>query len=829
MADPFAPYPSPQDQNVPPAAPPMPQTPGLYPGQPAPAPPPKNNGFLGMSPSFWQNLMNFGANMSVAANARTPEGFLAYGPGFAGPFGAAAVETEQQAREQANAAASRQLQQAQTSEAQTQALVNQLHIPMLQAQINIYKQLGSMYGADGTPPAMAGAAPNAPGSEGSGPVGNAISSIESGGDYSKVNKAGYSGAYQFGTPLLAAAGLYTPAKGENLSGNQWAGTFNIPGYGQASYSQFMNSPQMQDAAYNVAQSYNWEQAKKAGLDQYIGGTVGGVPITQASLLAGMWIGGPTGMEKFLHSNGQQNPVDSNGTTMSDYMQRTEQLMEQYGHPRTGYAGAAANAAGGSQTTPMVETPQLPMAPAALTLGPNGQPIPPQGPQVAQAGPPQQLQAPQTGQQPQQQAQGGITPGQPDYHFMLPPGVPTIPESQKLMEFYQKRAAMEGMVGLNAAATADSQMASHYADIVKQSMAPQELRGPGAAALIPGQGYVRVPQQTEVYGPGNVGLPGVENLGIAYNGGFLSPPSVEAVPQPGTGAGGQPQPQYITPGATAKGGPYAPGDQVTNDAFDAALLGLPYQPAPSINNQPLQTKPNPVIEQQIEHGIKYATEYQDDLTAQAEAAISQNTVLQRMREESRTWTPNNFAPIKNEVNKFANSVLQSIGAHDPALDQQIGDYGSFMKNYGLLWQEQVRKVSSRASTQEAKMVGEAMPSPTVGGNGLTQIFDGLQGVNDYTIGKEKAFGTWYSSLSNLPPGETLQQVRTTFAAQFDQRIHPIAFIVNRMSQTPEGMEQVKILIHNLQQSDVGQAELKSLKRQIAYGQQAGLFPDLTEGP
>ena len=820
MADPFAPYPSPQDQGVPPVAPQMPQTPGLYQGQPAPATPPQQTGFAGMSPSFWQNLMNFGANMSIAANARTPQGFLEYGNGFAGPFGAAAVQTEQQARDQANAAAQRQVSLAQAANLQSSTLLNQLHIPMLQAQINIYKQLGNMYGEDGMPPAMAGAAPNSPGAEGTGPVGNSISQIESGGDYSKVNKAGYSGAYQFGAAELAAAGLYTPAKGEDLSANRWAGTFDIPGYGSASYSQFMNSPQMQDAAFNVSQAYNWDQAKKARLDQYIGETVGGVPITQASLLGGMWLGGPSGMQKFLATGGQYNPQDSNGTSMSDYMTRTEQLMEGQGLGKTGLGGVANVSSGGSPSLPMI-------SPAALQLGANGQALPPQGQQQAQAAPPPAQ--PQPLQTPQAQPQGNA-PGQPDYHFMLPPGVPTVSQDQQLLQFYQKRAAMEGMVGLDAAASADNQMASHYEDMVKQAMTPQTLRGPGSAALIPGMGYVRVPQQTEVYGPGNTALPGVENLGIAFNGGFLSPPDVQAIPQGNVGANGRPSPQYITPGATGKGGPYTPGDTVTNDPFDAALLGLPYQPAARTNNQPLQTQPNPYIQENIEAGVKEMNDYQTDLTDQAEAAVGQNTVLQQMRHESTTWTPNNFAPIKNEVNRVANSIMQSFGIQNPQLNQEIGDYGSFIKNYGLLWQEQVRKVSSRASTQEAKMVGEAMPSATVGGNGLTQIFDELQGVNDYTVAKEKAFGVWKQSISNLTPQDTMDQLNASFGAQFDQRIRPVAFIINRMYQTPEGQQQVQILIHNLQQSKEGQAELASLKKQIAYGQQAGLFGNVTEmGP
>lgn len=59
------------------------------------------DGPLGYAPSGWQHLAMFGANLAAAANARTGSGHLAYGSGFAGPFGAAVGDTMQQAQKQA--------------------------------------------------------------------------------------------------------------------------------------------------------------------------------------------------------------------------------------------------------------------------------------------------------------------------------------------------------------------------------------------------------------------------------------------------------------------------------------------------------------------------------------------------------------------------------------------------------------------------------------------------------------------------------------------------------------------------------------------------------
>ena len=303
--DPFAPA----NITTPPA--PLPPTPdlgggpgappagGQVPGQaPAPAPPqqqaPQNSGFLGMAPSFWQNLMNFGANMSVAANARTPQGFLEYGTGFAGPMGAAIGQTEEQAQNYATAQSQRQLQQAQAAQVQSETSVNELKVPMMQSQIAIMRRLANQNsdGSDnsgGINPAVADTSQGGPGPGSTGLTGAVIGQLETGNGenaYSKVNSGGYAGRYQVGAAEMAAANLYTPAKGESLSSNSWGGTFNVPGYGPASFAQFMASKNMQDAAFQVAQSYNWQELKKSGATDYIGQTVGGVPITQVSLLAG---------------------------------------------------------------------------------------------------------------------------------------------------------------------------------------------------------------------------------------------------------------------------------------------------------------------------------------------------------------------------------------------------------------------------------------------------------------------------------------------------------------------------------------------------------------
>ena len=75
----------------------------------------------------------------------------------------------------------------------------------------------------------------------------AMGSSESGNDPTKVNAGGYSGRFQFGAARLADLGYYTPAEGEDLSKNQWKGTFNIPGFAVTTHDDFLKNDAAQHA------------------------------------------------------------------------------------------------------------------------------------------------------------------------------------------------------------------------------------------------------------------------------------------------------------------------------------------------------------------------------------------------------------------------------------------------------------------------------------------------------------------------------------------------------------------------------------------------------
>ena len=181
---------------------------------------------------------------------------------------------------------------------QTQALNRQLLQRKIEQQAwsNQFLQritpmlLGEQPGAAAPAAAPATTAPGyTPGAS----VKEALANVESGQrGYQATNAGGYSGRYQLGSELAARSGFSTPANAENLSANEWSGQFNIPGFpGVKTRDDFLANPAAQDQAYSIAMGKNNQALSDAGLDQYIGQTINGVPVTREGLLAGAWLGG----------------------------------------------------------------------------------------------------------------------------------------------------------------------------------------------------------------------------------------------------------------------------------------------------------------------------------------------------------------------------------------------------------------------------------------------------------------------------------------------------------------------------------------------------------
>ena len=189
--------------------------------------------------------------------------------------------------------------------------------------------------------------PAGPRPPGMAPLEGPMGAAEGGGNSAAVNAGGYSGNFQFGAERLAdpSLGLYTPAPGEDLSKNQWQGTFHIPGYPNVqTHQDFLNSPAAQHTAYAL---------HVANIDEQIAATPGADQFDQNGLRAVAHLGGVSGMQRFVETNGGYNPADANGTRLSDYYTRFAQggapaLQAAFGSP---YGRTGPPALGGSAQSP----------------------------------------------------------------------------------------------------------------------------------------------------------------------------------------------------------------------------------------------------------------------------------------------------------------------------------------------------------------------------------------------------------------------------------------------------------------------------------------------
>jgi hypothetical protein len=117
-------------------------------------------GMLGISPNAWAQIASLGAGMLQGANARTADGHLANGTGFAGAFGVGAGDMLQTARQQRQDQSQRNYQGLQT---QNLLLDNQLKTATMPAQIarsRAQLQFQQQFLSD--PNAMSGGTPPAP-------------------------------------------------------------------------------------------------------------------------------------------------------------------------------------------------------------------------------------------------------------------------------------------------------------------------------------------------------------------------------------------------------------------------------------------------------------------------------------------------------------------------------------------------------------------------------------------------------------------------------------------------------------------------------------------
>ena len=143
----------------------------------------------------------------------------------------------------------------------------------------------------------------------------AIAQRESGLNPKATNGYGYVGLFQMGTAAMTDAGYYnangTPA-------NSWQGTFTGKN-GLTSLAQFKSNPDLQVKAITDYYAKLQDYIDYYGLDQYVGKTINGVPITLSGLVAGAHLVGIGALKQYLESDGKYVPVDGNKVPITQYI------------------------------------------------------------------------------------------------------------------------------------------------------------------------------------------------------------------------------------------------------------------------------------------------------------------------------------------------------------------------------------------------------------------------------------------------------------------------------------------------------------------------------
>ncbi len=122
----------------------------------------------------------------------------------------------------------------------------------------------------------------------------AIGYTESRGFYHLVNKFGYMGKYQFGNTALSTVGIYDS-------------------------KDFVENPKLQEDAFHAFTSRN-KWLLKDLIAEYEGEVIDGILITESGIIASAHLSGPSGVKRFLKSNGTRSFSDAFGTQVKHYMQ-----------------------------------------------------------------------------------------------------------------------------------------------------------------------------------------------------------------------------------------------------------------------------------------------------------------------------------------------------------------------------------------------------------------------------------------------------------------------------------------------------------------------------
>lgn len=141
---------------------------------------------------------------------------------------------------------------------------------------------------------------------------SALAKRESSGNSHIVNAYGYAGLYQMGETALIDAGYY---RRDGTTANDWQGSWTGKN-GINSLNDFLNNTAVQTQAITAYHEVLWHQITARHLNNWVGQSFQGVPITPSGLIAAAHLIGAGGLRSCLNGG---SCSDANSTTAQSYM------------------------------------------------------------------------------------------------------------------------------------------------------------------------------------------------------------------------------------------------------------------------------------------------------------------------------------------------------------------------------------------------------------------------------------------------------------------------------------------------------------------------------
>ena len=126
------------------------------------------------------------------------------------------------------------------------------------------------------------------------------------------NSLHYLGLYQIGESALIDAGYYEKVPGAGRWEGSWTGKNGIN-----SKEDFLNNRQVQEIAIREYHERVWQYLKHYQDNE--GSVINDITLSKAGMIAYSHLVGVESLEKFINSEGEDDPIDANGVKGSDYL------------------------------------------------------------------------------------------------------------------------------------------------------------------------------------------------------------------------------------------------------------------------------------------------------------------------------------------------------------------------------------------------------------------------------------------------------------------------------------------------------------------------------